>query len=56
MRFIEVSHNLNFLNGTGWDIHNEGIDNQHLLIHELDTALVGADRSTWKRRSCSTRR
>lgn len=38
-RFIEVSHNLNFMNGTGWDVHNEGIDNQHLLIRELDTAL-----------------
>ena len=24
VRFIEVSHNLNFMNGTGWDIHNEG--------------------------------
>jgi hypothetical protein len=39
VRFIEVSHNLNFINGTGWDVHNEGIDNQHLLIHELDTAV-----------------
>ena len=40
VRFIEVSHNLNFLNGTGWDVHNEGIQNQHLLIRELDTALA----------------
>lgn len=40
VRFVEVSHNLNFLNGTGWDVHNEGIDNQHLLIQELDTALA----------------
>lgn len=39
VRFIEVSHNLNFLNGTGWDVHNEGIRNQHLLVRELDTAL-----------------
>lgn len=39
VRFIEVSHNLNFLNGTGWDTHNEGQLNQHLLIEELDTAL-----------------
>lgn len=39
-RFVEVSHNLNFLNGTGWDVHNEGIDNQHLLIRELDAALA----------------
>jgi uncharacterized protein (DUF1501 family) len=30
---------LNFLNGTGWDVHNEGILNQHLLIDELDRAL-----------------
>ena len=29
VRFIEVSHNLNFLNGTGWDTHNEGICKQH---------------------------
>lgn len=39
VRFIEVSHNLNFLNGIGWDVHNEGIVNQHKLIHELDTAV-----------------
>ncbi|MBS0211094.1 MAG: DUF1501 domain-containing protein [Planctomycetes bacterium] len=38
-RFIEVSHNLNFINGTGWDTHNEGQLNQHLLIKELDLAL-----------------
>jgi hypothetical protein len=41
VRFIEVSHNLNFINGTGWDVHNEGIDNQHLLIREMDIALAG---------------
>lgn len=40
VRFIEVSHNLNFLNGTGWDVHNEGIKNQHHLIQELDSALA----------------
>ncbi|WP_442508599.1 DUF1501 domain-containing protein [Novipirellula sp. SH528] len=39
VRFVEVSHNLNFINGTGWDTHNEGQQNQHLLIKELDTAL-----------------
>jgi len=39
VRFIEVSHNLNFLNGTGWDVHNDGINNQHLLIREMDQAL-----------------
>lgn len=39
VRFIEVSHNLNFMNGTGWDTHNEGQANQHLLIQELDVAM-----------------
>ncbi|MSU77800.1 MAG: DUF1501 domain-containing protein [Gemmataceae bacterium] len=41
VRFIEVSHNLNFINGTGWDTHNEGQLNQHLLIRELDMAVAG---------------
>jgi hypothetical protein len=41
VRFVEVSHNLNFINGTGWDVHNHGIDNQHTLIRELDNALAG---------------
>ena len=40
VRFIEVSHNLNFLNGTGWDTHNDGQLKQHLLIRELDHALA----------------
>lgn len=39
VRFIEVSHNLNFINGTGWDTHNEGQQQQHGLIQELDVAL-----------------
>ena len=39
VRFIEVSHNLNFINGAGWDTHNAGQLNQHLLIGELDAAL-----------------
>jgi hypothetical protein len=39
VRFVEVSHNLNFVNGTGWDTHNDGQLNQHLLIQELDKAL-----------------
>ena len=39
VRFIEVSHNLNFLNGIGWDVHNEGILNQHKLIREMDAAV-----------------
>jgi len=41
VRFIEVSHNLNFINGTGWDVHNDGITHQHTLIRELDHALAG---------------
>nr|WP_254511874.1 DUF1501 domain-containing protein [Anatilimnocola floriformis] len=39
-RFVEVSHNLNFLNGTGWDVHNQGMAKQHELISELDHALA----------------
>ncbi|MFN3159257.1 MAG: DUF1501 domain-containing protein [Rubinisphaera brasiliensis] len=39
VRFIEVSHNLNFINGTGWDVHNAGIQQQHTMIQELDTAV-----------------
>jgi len=39
VRFIEVAHNLNFINGTGWDTHNDGQLKQHLLIKELDKAL-----------------
>jgi len=40
VRFVEVLHNLNFTNGTGWDTHNEGQLNQHLLIQEVDAALA----------------
>ncbi|MFP6650566.1 MAG: DUF1501 domain-containing protein [Pirellulaceae bacterium] len=39
VRFVEVSFNLNFINGTGWDTHNEGQENQHLLIRQLDQAF-----------------
>jgi len=39
VRFIEVSFNLNFINGTGWDTHLEGQLKQHLLIQDLDRAL-----------------
>ncbi len=39
VRFIEVSHNLNFINGTGWDVHNAGIKEQHHLIADLDQAM-----------------
>lgn len=38
-RFVEVSFNLNFVNGTGWDTHNDGQFNQHLLIQGLDQAF-----------------
>ncbi|MEZ6123387.1 MAG: DUF1501 domain-containing protein [Planctomycetaceae bacterium] len=40
VRFVEVSHNMNFRNGTGWDTHNDGQLNQHLLIQELDRSLA----------------
>jgi len=40
VRFIEVSHNMNFRNGTGWDTHNDGQVNQHLLIQKRDQALA----------------
>ena len=40
VRFVEVAHNLNFLNGTGWDTHNQGQLRQHELIAELDHALA----------------
>jgi hypothetical protein len=39
VRFVEVSHNLNFVNGSGWDTHRQGQLRQHLLIRELDIAL-----------------
>lgn len=39
-RFVEVSFNLNFKNGTGWDTHREGQQGQHLLIQSLDQAFA----------------
>ncbi len=39
-RFVEVSFNLTFVNGTGWDTHNEGQLKQHLLIQGLDQAFA----------------
>jgi hypothetical protein len=50
VRFVEVSHNLNFLNGTGWDVHNDGIQKQHALIRELDTALAALVRDLEEKR------
>src|SRR6201999_10447 len=40
VRFVEVSFNLNFLNGSGWDTHNDGQTKQHLLIQDLDQAFA----------------
>lgn len=40
VRFVEVAHNLNFVNGTGWDTHKEGQQNQWTLIEELDRAMA----------------
>ncbi len=39
VRFVEVSHNLHFANGTGWDTHQDGQVNQWTMIEELDVAL-----------------
>ncbi len=39
-RFVEVSYDLNFKNGTGWDTHNEGQQGQHHLIQSLDRAMA----------------
>lgn len=40
VRFVEVAHNLNFVNGTGWDTHKEGQQSQWLLLQELDQAVA----------------
>lgn len=50
VRFVEVSHNMNFRNGTGWDTHNDGQLNQHLLIQELDQALAALMRDLSSRK------
>ncbi|MBT6153616.1 MAG: DUF1501 domain-containing protein [Planctomycetaceae bacterium] len=39
VRFVDVSYNLNFVNGTGWDTHRDGQVNQHGLIQGLDKSL-----------------
>jgi hypothetical protein len=39
VRFVEVAYDLNFKNGTGWDTHRHGQQNQHLLIEDLDRSL-----------------
>lgn len=38
-RFVEVAYDLNFKNGTGWDTHRHGQEQQHLLIEDLDQSL-----------------
>jgi hypothetical protein len=40
VRFVEVSFNLNFINGAGWDTHNQAQLNQHVLIQQLDAAVA----------------
>lgn len=40
VKFVEVAFNLNFINGTGWDTHNDGQLNQHVLIQELDKSIA----------------
>ncbi|HEY5315061.1 MAG TPA: DUF1501 domain-containing protein, partial [Pirellulales bacterium] len=39
VRWVEVSFNLNFINGTGWDTHAHGQREQHRLIASLDVGL-----------------
>jgi hypothetical protein len=39
VRFVEVSYNLNFKNGTGWDTHGIGQRKQELLITDFDQTL-----------------
>jgi hypothetical protein len=56
VRFIEVSHNLNFVNGTGWDTHNQGQLKQHVLIQDLDQALSTLITDLKANMVCSTRR
>ena len=38
-RFVEVSFNLQFVNGAGWDTHQEVQQKQHLLVKDLDAAF-----------------
>jgi len=39
VRFVEVSHNMNFVNGVGWDTHQQAQVQQYILIRQLDDAL-----------------
>ena len=40
VRFIELSHNPGFLNGTGWDTHGKGQLKQYELIRDLDNGVA----------------
>jgi hypothetical protein len=40
VRFVECSFNLRFMNGSGWDAHAFAQKRVHLLIRQLDRALV----------------
>jgi hypothetical protein len=40
VRFVELSHNPGFINGTGWDTHGKGQKKQHELIRDLDNGLA----------------
>ena len=52
VRFVEVAFNLNFINGTGWDTHNQGQLNQHILIDELDQAMAALIQDLVEVREC----
>jgi hypothetical protein len=47
VRFVEVSHNLNFIYVTEWDTNKQGQLIQHGLIRELDNALASQPK-IWK--------
>ena len=40
VRFVEVAHNMNFVNGTGWDTHNQNFDAMKTKCPPLDQALA----------------
>ncbi|MFT6863145.1 MAG: hypothetical protein ACJAVK_001706 [Akkermansiaceae bacterium] len=40
VRFIEISHNPGFINGTGWDTHGKGQLKQNELIRDLDNGVA----------------
>ena len=50
VRFVDVSYNLNFVNGTGWDTHGAGQNEQHKLIQGLDQSLTALIEDLEKRK------